>query len=454
MGQRERRRVPRRLVVAGVAAGAILGAAAGAAMLTGAAPPSGAAGPRPVVLHVAPALVDAGNDLELSAATMCRTPGRASCTVDAARAWVRPQGAAGWSRVPGRAGAGAYRFVVSGALIPEGGFDYWLEFRTEAGTTQAYPPGGARAAIRVVTVTGLPERAFPAIRWDAARAPDGVAVSMPYGSDDGQVGIELPEGDGEIVGHGSFDVGPDGAIYVDDWVNGRVEVFSPSGRFERAFRSPVDRPADLAVGIDGSVTLGTLGEHAQAIELGPNGFVVGRYPVGYGIVSRVATGPDGPKAMVGPSQWAALRTAPGRPLAPELQARLQSSVAPQPDGALGVSQSLGGRRIAFAWVRGDGSRAGAVLRLPRGIQPGSDFFVRPLDDGGAVAARGVWDATHFGVMALRFDALGRIVSSSLLPEPSHHQVARFSTVRYRAPAEVLVAVDRARGVKILRFEVR
>ncbi|MGZ5349783.1 MAG: hypothetical protein ACXWZU_06175 [Actinomycetota bacterium] len=454
MGQRERRHAPRRLVAAGIAAGVILGAAAGATLLTGAAPPTAVSGPRPVVLHVAPALVDAGADLELSAATMCRTPGRASCTVDAARAWVRPQGAAGWSPVPGHVDDGAYRFDVSGTLVPEGGFDYWLEFRTQAGAAEAYPPGGARAAIRVLTVTGLPERAFPAIDWDAVSEPDGVALSMRYGSHDGQAGIQLPEGDGEITGLGSFDIGPDGSIYVDDWVNARVQVFSRSGRFERAFRSPVHEPADLAVADDGSLVLGTLGEDAEAFELSPTGAVIGRYPVGYGIVSRVAIGPDGPKAMVGPSQWAAVRTSPGRPLAPELQARLQSAVAPQPDGAVGVSQSLPGGRIAFAWVRGDGSRAGAVLALPRGVQPGSDFFVRPLDDGGALAARGVWDATHFGVVALRFDALGRVVSSSLLPEPSHHQVARFSTVRYRAPGEVLVAVDRAHELQILRFEVR
>jgi hypothetical protein len=441
-------------MAAGIAAGVILGAAAGAAMLTGAAPPPAAEGPRPVVLHVAPALVDAGADLELSAATMCRTPGRASCTVDAARAWVRPQGAAGWTRVPGEAGEGAYRFEVSGTLIPEGGFDYWLEFRTEAGTAEAYPPGGATAAIRVLTVSGLPERAFPAIDWGAVAAPDGVAVSMRYGTGDGQVGIELAKGDGEIAGFGSFDVGPDGSIYVDDWVNGRIQVFTRKGDFSRAFRSPVDQPADIAVASGGGVVLGTLGEDGEAYELSPKGTVIGRYPVGYGIVSRVGVGPDGPKAMVGPAQWAAVRTAPGRPLAPELQARLQSAVAPQPDGAVGLSQSLSDGRIAFAWVRDDGSRAGAVLRLPHGLQPGADFLVRPLDDGGAIAARGVWDSTHFGVAVMRFDALGRVVSWILLPEPSHHQVARFSTVRFRAPSEVLVAVDRAHGVQILRFEVR
>ncbi|MEO8475437.1 MAG: hypothetical protein ABI572_00115 [Actinomycetota bacterium] len=452
MGERERR-VPRRLVAAGIAAGVVLGAAAGAAMLTGAAPPA-AEGPRPAVLHIAPALVDAGADLELSAATMCRTPGRASCTIDAARAWVRPQGAAGWTRVAGKPDRGAYRFEVAGALIPEGGFDYWLEFRTQAGTAEAYPPGGARAAIHVLTVTGLPERDFPAIDWNSVAQPGAVAVSMPYGNGDGQVGIELPQGDGEITGFGSFDVGLDGSIFVDDWVNGRIQVFSRKGVLARAFRSPVDQPADLAVGPDGGVVLGTLGEDGEAYELSPQGAVIGRYPVGYGILSRVAVGPDGPKAMVGPAQWAAMRTAPGTPLAPELQARMQSAVAPQADGSVGLSQSLPGGRIAFAWVRDDGSRAGAILRLPRGVQPGSDFFVHPLDDGGAIAARGVWDATHFGVVAIRFDALGRVAASALLPEPSHHQVARFSTVRFARPGSVLVAVDGIHGVKILRFEVK
>jgi hypothetical protein len=454
MGERERRRIPRRVAATGIVAGVILGAAAGAAMLTGASPPPPASGPLPVVLHVAPALVDAGSDLELTAATMCRTPGRPSCSVDAARAWVRPEGAAGWTRVTGRPAQGAYRFDIAGTLIPEGGFDYWLEFRTEAGASQAYPPGGARAPIRVLTATGLPEGGFPDFDWNEVRAPDGVALSMRFGSGDGDVGVDLPQGDGEIVGHGSFDVGPDGAIYVEDWVNGRIEVFSRSGRFVRAFRSPLDEPADLAVDRDGGIVLGSLGEDARAFELAPDGAVIGRYPVGYGIVSRVGVGPEGPRVLVGPSQWAAVRTEPGRPLAPELQARLQSAVAPQPDGAVGLSQSLPNDRIAFAWVRGDGSRAGVVLRLPGGVQAGSDYFVRPLPDGGAVAARGLWDATHFGVALLRFDALGRVVSSSLLPEPSHHQAARLSTVRFRSPGEVLVAVDRPHGVAILRFEVR
>ena len=74
--------------------------------------------------------------------------------------------------------------------------------------------------------------------------------------------------------------------------------------------------------------LGTLGEDAEAFELNPKGAVIGRYPVGYGIVSRVAVGPDGPKAMVGPSQWGRWCGPRRAVLSLELQARLQSAVAP------------------------------------------------------------------------------------------------------------------------------
>ena len=46
--------------------------------------------------------------------------------------------------------------------------------------------------------------------------------------------------------------------------------------------------------------------------------------------------------------------------------------------------------MAFVWARPDGSRAGAVLRLPAGAQAGVDYFVRGVPDGGAIAARGLW----------------------------------------------------------------
>jgi hypothetical protein len=452
VGRRWRPGTRRGLVAAALAAGALAGAVTGAALLSGAAPPM--AGPTPQVLHVAPAMVQAGQGVELTAATMCRQPDRDSCTVSGARALVRPDGAVGWTGVPATSREGAFHFEVSPQLVPDGGFSYWLEFRTANGGRLAYPPGGERSPIRVLTTSGLPRLTVDRVDWGNVRPADDVVLRLPFGHGDGEIGRLLPEGgEGQIVAHGSFDVGPEGSIYVDDWANGRIEVFDARGSFTRAFRAPVDRPADIAVGADGVLALSTLGEGAQAFELSPSGEVLGRYPIGYGIVARVGVAPSGPKVMVGPSQWAAVRTTVGRPLPAELQAQLQSATTPQPDGAIGVSQSLSGGRVAFAWARQDGSRAGAIVAFPRGVQAGSDYFVRPLPDGGAVAARGLWDATHYAVALLHFDAAGSIEAFSLLPEPSAHQAARFSTVRFAAPDRVLVAIDRPRGVVVEGFEV-
>jgi hypothetical protein len=123
-------------------------------------------------------------------------------------------------------------------------------------------------------------------------------------------------------------------------------------------------------------------------------------------------------------------------------------------GDVGLSDSTDRNSIAFVWTRPDGSRAGVVMHLPKGIFAGTDYFVRPLPDGGAVAARGLWDETHGGVGILRFDATGAIASFALLPEPSIRMAAHASVVRYAGPHGVYVAYDEADAMRIDRFEVR
>ena len=211
---------------------------------------------------------------------------------------------------------------------------------------------------------------------------------------------------------------------------------------------------DLAVSPDGRLYLSTLGLDATSYELASSGRVVGGYPVAYGVAARVAAAPDGPRVLIGPGQWAAVRGGPGVPLSADRQAAMQTSSVPFADGSIGVTGDVGDRAFAVAWTRPDGSRVGAVVRLPAGARVGTDYFVRPLDDGGAVVARGLWDDTHFVVALLRFDARADIVSFSRLPEPSIEQDGRFSTVRFRSPNEVLVAYAAKRAVTIDRFEVQ
>ncbi len=448
------RRVSRRMLVAGLAAGIVVGAAYGVAVLSGARPDT-PAGPVPAVLHAAPAIVQAGREVRLGANTICPQPEADPCRIAAADAFVRPSGAAGWTDVAGRGAGGGFTFTVPASLVPPDGFAYWLRFTTASGTAVAYPPGGEGSPLRVVTTAGLPLRRLPgAFSWDRRRAPDGVAVRLAYGRRDGEVGRTPQRADEPSVGPSSFDVGPDGSVFVVDWVNRRVEDFAPTGAFLRSFALPADRPMDVAVRPGGGLYLTELGMDATAYELDAAGRVVGRYPVGYGVSARIGATPSGPRVFVGPGQWTGVSLRPGVPLSPAMQAGTESSYVPLADGAIALAAPLGSHRFAVVWTRPDGSRAGASVALPPGVRPGADYFVRPAADGGAVAAEALWDDTHMGVGLFRFAATGGIESFSLLREPTTLQAARFSTVRFRGPREVLVAYESRRALTFERFEVR
>lgn len=380
-------------------------------------------------------------------------PDAPSCDVAAAALLVRAAGASGWAQIDGRSDEGVYRFHVPAELVPPEGFSYWLRLSTRDGGTVVYPPSGVDAPIRVVTASGLPMRSLAAFDWNDRAAPVGTAVRLPEGQGPGQVGFTGRGTEEGVAGPSSFEIAPDGSILVADWVGRRIERFGPDGGFLNEVPLQADRTVDLAVGRDGTIVVSTLGADAEAVEMTPDGRILGRYPVGYGITARIAAGAV-PRVLVGNAQWVPVRGAVGVPLSAEVQGRAQTSTAPLTDGSVGLSEELGDGSVAVVWTRPDGSRGGAVLRLPRGVRAGSDFFVRPLPDGGAVVARGLWDDTHFGVGLIRLGATGRIRSFALLPAPSYRMDARYSTVRYRNPHEVLMAVDHGAGMRIDRFEVR
>jgi hypothetical protein len=441
----------RRIAAAGLAAGLLAGAAAGTALFTGAAPTP--AGPRPLVLHAAPALVPEGRPVELTVGTFCPVPDHDACAVDQGELFASPGGVDGWTAIPGAQEEGAFRFTVPGGLVPPDGFSYWVRLTTRDGGAVAYPPGGADSPLRVVTTAGLPVRDLEAFDWDVRARPAATAARLPFGELEGQVGVRGGGHEQALDGPSSFEVGADGRLNVVDWANRRLQILGPSGGYRRSIALPAQEPMDVAVTPGGTMFLSTLGAEATVYELSPEGALQGSYPVGYGITTRVSASSSGPRVLVGTSQWAAVRAGRGVPMPPEAQARSQTTSVSLADGSVGVSQSVGDDAIAFAWTRPDGSRGGLVLRLPLGVFPGSDYFVRPLGDGGAIAARGLWGEADFGVGLFRFDATGGISSFQLLPAPSTRMAAHLSVVRYRPPFAVLAAFDEPAGIRIDRFEV-
>ncbi|HLB61987.1 MAG TPA: hypothetical protein VJN50_04540 [Actinomycetota bacterium] len=438
----------RRLIA--LVAGLVVGAAAGAALLAPAAAdrePS-----RFEVLHAAPALARPGRQVVLGAAMVCEPVGSSSCRIDSAVAHVWTSGR--WTDVPGEPRGGGFRFAIPGKLVPAGGFSYWLQFRTGTDAAVAHPLAAAENPIRVLTTEGFTQTAIPGgFSWDAARSSDGLVLALRYGSGPGEVGLTEGGPDRELVGPSSFDVADDGALAIADWVNGRVQLFSPGGSFLRAVPIPEPRPVDLAAGRDGRLFLATLGTDGAVVEVdGSSGRVMGRYPVA-GVPARVEIAGGEPRVLAGPSQWVSVRAVAGVPLPPALQA---ASLAPAAGGstATALSQDLPDRRVAVTWADSTGARRGSLIRLPRGVLAGTDYFVEPMAGGGALAARGLWDDSHFGIGLFRLDAAGRVLGFSLLPEPSTRQAARYSTVRFRPPGDVLVVFEDHRGIRIERYEVR
>jgi hypothetical protein len=290
--------------------------------------------------------------------------------------------------------------------------------------------------------------------WGAVGSADGVVARLDQGDGEGQVGRVGGVGDEQPLCPSSFDVAPDGSIHVADWVHERVLVLTPGGVYRRAVPLPVKRPVDIAVGARGDLAVTTLGLGATAFELGADGRVTGRYEVETGVAERIALTPGGPHVWVGPAQWAPVRSRPGVALPVEAQTRGLTSAVPARDGTVALSQDLPGGRVAFVWARPDGSRAGAVLRLPAGTQPGVDYFVRGVPDGGAVAARGLWSDQGEAVALLRFAADGSLVTAQLIAPPSREMDAAASSVRFRVPDEVLAVYTDAQGIRIERFEVK
>jgi hypothetical protein len=313
----------------------------------------------------------------------------------------------------------------------------------------------ARAApFRVVTTAGLREVSWPGrFGWADLVATDGTVARLEYGEGAGQVGRIGGTGDQQALGPSSFDAAPDGSIHVADWVNRRVMVLARSGEVRRSVPLPVSRPVDIAVGADGGMAVTTLGLGATAFEVRSDGRVIGRYPVHAGVAERIALTPAGPQVWVGPAQWASVRSMPGVPLEAAAQAKTLAPAIPARDGTVALSEDLSDGRLAFVWARPDGSRTGAVLELPTGVEPGVDHLVRALPDGGAIAARGLWAEGHEALALLRFAPNGALVTASLVAAPTHEMDAAASAVRFRAPDEVLVFRAEPDGVRIDRYEV-
>ena len=403
----------------------------------------------PVLLHSARAFAVPSRPLRLEVAAFCaQTQDPERCRLRSATIHIEPVGEEAVD-LAGVARDDRVRFDVPASVTGSDGFRYRIRVENVLGQTSAYPPGGD-AELEVRSTARLRHVRLPAFSWRDTLAGDPL-VELPYGAAPGEVGILPAQGDGLASGESSFDVGPGGELYVADRVNRRIQILDPDGRYRSELPLPDQRAVDIAISPLGEVFTATLGDASQVSRIVGSG-TASTVALPFGVVARLRVGTDGLMAAVGDAQYVPVPVG-SAPLAATDQA-LRMQAGPSSDGpAASLTGPVGDHAFAATWTDARGRAHGTLVRLPSDVFVGSDYFTQPLPDGGALVAQGLYAPGHNVVGILRLRPGGAIDAFHRLPEPSFRQDARWSTVRWRDPGDVLVIYEDPQGVRIDRFEV-
>jgi hypothetical protein len=243
------------------------------------------------------------------------------------------------ARVPGG--------LVSGARL------YYYAVLRRNGTAVTVPSGGAAAPQRVWIVAREIQVALGRHRFGHLRAPDAIVARATQAQVRLSCCADPPGGDGPS----SFDVGPDGSIWLLDRLNHRVLVWrrGVSGRAARSVPLPRNLAVeDVALGPGGTI-------YARATDLSasgrsglyaftPRGRIRWYTPLPSGIpTSQLQLGPDGVvyasttcglgcAPFGGNALWVPLTTPEGAPLTPAERTRRATPFEPLPGGLRLVSE--------------------------------------------------------------------------------------------------------------------
>jgi hypothetical protein len=147
------------------------------------------------------------------------------------------------------------RARVPAASLEGSVLDSYVVVRDPAsGETVTIPPRGADAPYRS-WIIDPPTLRLPKHVFGHPRSPDAVVARAPEGSGPHEVGVSCT-GVNECAGPPSFDVAPDGTVWVADTLNGRLLAWTPGHPRgpTRTIRLDVT-PSDLAIGTDGRIYL-------------------------------------------------------------------------------------------------------------------------------------------------------------------------------------------------------
>lgn len=292
------------------------------------------------VAHVPPLLTVAGETVELAYDAYCLPAdggdGEAPCAATGS-VHVRPAGNGPFLEIPLRRDRSREEGRLV-AIVPERiarsplGFEYYAVLTDRStGASRTLPTGGAESPQRSVPLGKAVEIELGSHRFGAVRAAGERVAAAPWG--DGPLDAGLEQGRTPTpIGGASFDVAPDGTVYVLDEAHRRVLRWTPGRSAPSAIPLDIDGTiADLAVAPDRLYVLETVGRRGRDGVLrafAPSGRALGIAPLAERAY-RVRIGPDRMPVLLSQasSQWVRWESGatgsglqprsgrPGRPLA-------------------------------------------------------------------------------------------------------------------------------------------
>ena len=218
-------------VISGLGIGAVLAVpgavSSGAAVAGGGTPPRAAASPDMEFVHaLPPGLLQPGEKVTLTATAEIVQSG----THPVGAAYVRGSAHAPFTRLPMTYNPDALELQVSvPAQFLRGSIfeDYVVVRDPKTGQVVTLPAGGAAAPYRSWIIAHPVTVALGTHTFGDFAKPQAIVARAAVGSGPGQVGIHHGTGGELSYGPTSFDIAPDGTVWVADTVNGRLLAYAP-----------------------------------------------------------------------------------------------------------------------------------------------------------------------------------------------------------------------------------
>jgi hypothetical protein len=275
------------------------------------------------VTHFPPLLTVPGERLELRFDAYC-LPANADDAERPCRArgsvFVRSGDRGPFTELPLRPDprtSGRLHATVPEALArPPGGVSYYASIEdAETGASATVPAGGEEAPYRSLRLERPVLAELGPHRFGATRRASARVVEVAWGPGPLEVGLEQGRNLSPI-GASSFDVRPDGTVFVLDEAKRRVLRFPPNGGQPTPIPLAIAGTiADLAVGEDRLYVLETVGPRAQAGSV--RSFALSGNPLDREQLDepayRIETGPDGAPVVLRQrsGQWSVAATPAG-----------------------------------------------------------------------------------------------------------------------------------------------